>query len=332
MSFLKNILLAAVVAAGVVPAVAQGERCPLPVMVKVLEGECDLAGANEELLGNKLEQIVSAEGFGGSDMSHLCLTASVSETGKEVLGGTRPSVATTVDVYLVLTNLLTGEKFGSASVSLSGAGRNEAQAFRRALSQINTNNPGFQTFLRKARGKVFDYYDANMKSIAKQAVVLSNRGEYEKALYLLSSVPPCCPDYEAVGDAMLQVWQTYLDQDCAEKLSKAMAVWHSSQTEEAAKVAAAYLAGIDHKSACKDSAQALLDEISAKIGENIARQIEREDEDREFEKEQVRAAIDLKRAEIDAIRELALAYAQFVLGPAVANLTQPQPAPNVTIL
>ena len=108
-----------------------------------------------------------------------------------------------------------------------------------------------------------------------------------------------------------------------------MVAWHSAQNEDAAAVALAYLAAIDHKSACIESAQTLLEEISAKVGENIARSIRWQEEDRELNRERIHADVDLKRAEIDALRDLALA--QFVLGPALENLAEQQPAPIIDL-
>ncbi len=340
LDFIYRPVIAILTSAAIVStAVAQDTAdCRLPVMVKVNEGSCELSGPNVELLTNKLEQVVGSEGFGGSELSHLCLTASVSETDRQVISGSRPLITTRMDVYLVLSNVISGEKFGASSIAVSGAGRNDAQAFRKALAGINTANPDLSKFLTSARRKVFDYYEAHIPAIIQQSNVLANRGEYEKALFMLSTVPPCCKGYDSVGDAMLAVWQTYLDQDCAEKLAKATAVWRASQTDEAALMAASYLAAIDRKSACVEGADALLNEIAGKVGENIARVIAREDEDRAFEKEQVRAAIDMQREElaikrdkVDAIRQLALAYAQFVLGPVVNNLSQPQPAPVINV-
>lgn len=322
--------MAAAVALASASAGAQVRECELPVMVSVTESDCTLSGANIEMLQNKITQAVTTEGFGGSELSHLCLTVSVSETDKQVTSGTRPVVSQGIEIYLVLTNLLGGEKFGSTSIAVRGAGHNEAQALRKAISGINTSNRDLQRFLARARDKVTAYYAGHIPSIIRQSQVLATRGEYEKALYTLGTVPPCTPGYDDVADAMMAVWQTYIDKDCADKLSKAMAVWHAAQTEEAAMTAAAYLAAIDHRSACAEDARALLAEISGKIGENIARVIAREDEDRAFDKEQKRAEIDLRRQEIDAMRQLALAYAQYVLGPVVDNLTE-QPDINVIV-
>lgn len=320
---------------------AADESCPLAVMVLVDNSDGQISDSNAGLLHNKMEQAVASQGFGGSEMAPLYLKTSTSEIQKGVISGNRPIVSTQLDVYLVMGNLLgSGEEFGSTSFTVTGAGNNEAQAVQNALAKINTANSDLQKFLRNSHSKVFDYYRAHIPAIAKQARIIAKRGEYEKALYILSTVPPCCGDYGEVEDAMIDVWQEYIDVDCAAKLAKAQAIWRSAQTEEAAREAAEYIAAIDSRSRCAADAKVLLDEIAARIGENIARVIAREDEDRAFEKEKARADMDLRRQELDikreealAIRDIALGFAQNVLGAAVQNLGKSQePASSPTII
>lgn len=313
------------------------ETCPLPIMVMVDNSDGYLSEQNEKLLDAKLQQLVSSRGFGSSaELSHLCLRATVSDTGeKEVISGTRPMVVGSFDVYLVLTNLLSGENFGADNISVRGNGNNETQMLQRAMSRINPSNTELQRFLQNARVKVFDYYRSHIPSIISQALALSQRGNYDKALYLLSTVPPCVEGYDTVSAFMLKVFDEYLDVDCHEKLAAARSVWKATQNEEGAQAAAAYLAAIDHRSSCYSEAQELLAEISGKIDENIRRFIAREDEDRALEKELIRGEAELERKkvdndfalrqqEIDAIRQIAQAYVQSVIGPMIQQNGQSQ--------
>lgn len=307
---------------------AQDSGCEIPIMVSVREGNIP-DDTNLQHLADKLDRILTTQGFGGSELSHLCLEAVVSENDKEIISGSRPLVVTDLEVNLILSNVMSGEKFGSVSTSLKGTGKNESQAFRKALGQLNAHDDRYQKFLQRCRSKIMEYYRTHIPSIVRQSEILADRGEYEKALYGLASVPPCAEGYEAVGNALISVWQTYRDADCSAKLAKAKAVWHSSQTEEAGREAASYIAAIDRKSVCAEEADSLLAEISSVVGANIARVIRRQEEDRYFDKEMARTTVDLKRQEIDAIRELALAYVRNVVGPVVDNMTQ---KPDINII
>lgn len=335
---LKQIIIAgAVVVISCSHAAAQ-ETCPLPVMVKVDNADSNLSQANIKFLDSKLRQLVATRGFGSNaELSHLCLMASVSETGdKQVISGNRPVVSGSFDVYMVLTNLLSGENFGAENITIKGVGNTESQMMQSAMSRINPSNSELQTFLQNARVKVFDYYRSHIPSIISLAKAMSQRGEYEKALYMLSTVPPCVDGYDSVATAMLDVYYDYLDVDCHQKLAAARAAWAASQNEEGATVAAGYIAAIDHRSSCYAEAQELLAEIAGRVDENLRRVIAREDEDRAFEKELVRGEAELRRKqvendfelrqqEIEAIRQIGLAYAQTVIGEKARQSEAPKP-------
>lgn len=304
------------------------ETCPLPIMVAVDNSDETLSPANVKYLDSKLQQLVSYRGFGSkAELSHLCLVASVSETGdKQVISGNRPLVTGSFDVTIVLTNVLSGERFGADNITVSGSGNNEARMIQGAMSQINPANSDLQRFIQNSCVKVFDYYRSHIPSIIAQAKALSQRGEYNDALYLLSTVPPCVEGYDTIGSVMLATYQEYLNVDCNQKLMAARAAWEASQNEEGARVAAGYIAAIDPRSACYEEARELLDKISARIDENLRRIIAREDEDRALEHELIRGEADLKRKqvendfllrqqEIEALRQLYQVYAESVLKP-----------------
>ncbi len=302
------------------------ETCPLPIMVAVDNSNETLSSANVKYLDSKLQQIVAHRGLGSkAELSHLCLVASVSETGdKQVISGNRPLVTGSYDVMIVLTNVLSGEQFGADNITISGSGNNEASMIQGALSKINPANSDLQHFIQQSCVKVFDYYRSHIPAIIAQAKAMSQRGEYNDALYLLSTVPPCVEGYDTIGSVMLATYQDYLNVDCNQKLMAARAAWEASQNEEGAKVAAGYIAAIDPRSGCYEDARELLDKISGCIDENLRRIITRENEDRALEHELIRGEAELKRKqvenefllrqqEIEALRQLYQVYAESVL-------------------
>ena len=334
---LYRILLTGIAIIAGCSAMAQ-ETCPLPIMVQVDNADGSLSDANVRLLDSKLKQLVASKGYGSNaELSHLCLQASVSDNGdKQIISGNRKIVSGSYEIYLVLTNLLSGENFGAGNISVKGAGNSESQQMQAALSHVNPSNRDLQILLQNARIKVFDYYRSHIPSIINQALSESQRGNYDKALYILATVPPCVEGQDSVAAVMLRVYQEYLDVDCNKKLTAARAVWGASQNEEGASAAAAYIAAIDRRSSCYPEAQELLAEISSRIDENLRRIIAREDEDRALQQELIRGEADLRRqqvqndyelrqAEIEAIRQIGLAYAQTVIGDKIRNDRTPRP-------
>lgn len=305
----------------------KADSCPIPVMVKVLNPEENLSDQNINLLTNKLRHIVARDGFGSYDASYLCLVATVTENNKEVISGNRPLVVMYSELHLTLANIKSGEQFGSASINLSGTGNNEAQAFQRSFSKINRHNPEINGFLNNARDKVYAYYEKTVPAISKQADLMTQRGEYEEALFLLSCVPPCVGNYEQIEESIIKIWDTYVNRECEEQLARATAIWRSQKTREAALEAAAYIGAIKRESPCASQADALLAEIEAKLDAEYARQLALEDEQRELAKEQIHEEMNLKREEInirkmqiEAIRDIALSFPEGSINPLIDKL------------
>lgn len=274
--------------------------CIIPMMVFVPEQAEDIPLTAQNTLESKLRQMVTQNGMeGGAKFSNFCIVANPTEGSKEILNGIRPLVTLTVDLELFVGNNYTGEKFASTSVTINGAGRNEAKAYSNAFASVGSNNVQVQKFLKEAKRKVNEYYETQVTNIISQAKGYAIRREYEEALCLLTSVPTCCSKYSLVERCMLDIYQEYVDFDCAVKVNKARAIWNASQDKAGAALAGAYLASIDPASSCWDDALFLAEQIRARIGDNW-----------EFAKELQRDAVELERARIDAIRAIGVAFGQ----------------------
>lgn len=295
----KVILIIAMVAFCTFPMKAQND-CVIPMMVLVPEQVDSLAPMAQSKLESRLRQIVTQNGMdGGAQFANFSVVANLTEGSKEVTSGLRPLVTLTSELELYVGNNYTGDKFASTSIVLNGAGRNESKAYTAAFGSISTNNAQIQKFLKDAKRKVNDYYETQIPNILSQARGFSIRREYEEALCLLTSVPICCSKYPEVERCMLEIYQQYVDYDCAVKVNKARAIWNASQDKEGAALAGAYLASIDPASSCWDDALALAETIRTRIGD-----------DWEFSKELMRDSVMLEKAKIEAIRAIGVAFGQ----------------------
>lgn len=273
-------------------------ECTIPLVVLVAEQPEQLSDNSTQLLESKLRTAVTKNGMeGGVRFANFSLVARVMDGSKEVLKGKRPLVAQTFDIELFVGNNHTGEKFASTTITAGGSGVNEAKAFKAAMAKMDASNKDLQKFLADAKRKITLYYDNEADAIVKQAQSLALRNEFEEALCLLVSVPTCSGGYAKVEQAMLDVWQQYVDYDCSVKIAKARAVWNAAQNAEAAALAGAYLASIDPSSACRGEALELADEIKARIGDEW-----------ELYKEITRESVALEKNRIEAIRAIGVAY------------------------
>lgn len=278
---------------------AQGD-CVIPMMVLVPEQVDELAPMAQSKLESKIRQMITMNGMeGGASFSNFCVVANMIEGSKEVTSGLRPLVTITSELELFVGNNYTGEKFASTAITVSGAGRNESKAYSAAFGTINSSNKQIQKFLNDAKRKVVHYYETQIPQIIAQARSFAIQRNYEEALCLLSSVPTCCSKYPEIERCMLQLYQEFADYDCAVKVSKARAIWNSTQDKDGASLAGAYLASIDPATSCWDDALSLAETIRLRIGD-----------DWEFSKELMRDSVMLEKARIDAIRAIGVAFGQ----------------------
>lgn len=295
----KTILAIGIAILYVLPMKTQND-CIIPMMVLVSQQTESLAPMAQSKLESRLRQIVTQNDMdGGVQFANFCIVANLTEGTKEVTSGLRPLVTLTSELELYVGNNYTGDKFASSSIVLRGAGPNESKAYTAAFSSINTSNTQIQKFLKDAKRKVNEYYETQVPNILRQAKGFSIRREYEEALCLLTSVPTCCSRYAEVEQCMLEIYQQYVDYDCAVKVNKARAIWNASQDKEGAVFAGAYLASIDPASSCWNDALLLAETIRSRIGD-----------DWEFSKELMRDSVMLEKDKIEAIRAIGVAFGQ----------------------
>ena len=276
------------------------QDCVIPMMVIVSQQVEPLAPMAQNKLESRIRQIVTQNGLdGSSEFSNFCLVANIVEGSKEITSGLRPIVTVTGELELYVGNNYTGEKFASTAITIKGAGRNEPKAYTAAFGGVNANNAQIQKFLRDAKLKIDQYYESQIPNIIKQARGLAIRCDFEEALCLLTSVPVCCNNYPDVERCMLEIYQSYVDYDCAVKVNKARAIWNASQDKSGASIAGAYLALIAPGSSCWEDALALAESIRIRIGD-----------DWEFSKELMRESVMLDKAKIEAVRAIGVAYGQ----------------------
>ena len=288
------------------PALAQ-EQCEFPLMIVVPDQTVELSPMAVTQLTSKIRQAVTLNGMaGGANYSNFCIKANLVEISKQATSGLRPLITVTTSMELVVENTRSGEKFSSTTVNLSGAGKNDKMAYMAAISSLNPQNTALQSFMKSAKKKIVNYYDSQTGNIIRQAKTLATQQDFEQALYLLTSIPTCINNYDAVEAAILSTFQTFVNQDCTAKINKARHAWNASQDREGAKIAGAYLAAINPAAQCYDDAMELADEIRQRIGEEW----EWAKDLKDFGKEMARSQVELEKIRIEAARAIGEAYAE----------------------
>ncbi|WNJ17554.1 hypothetical protein [Pontibacter sp. G13] len=182
----------------------------------------------------------------------------------------------TVDVYLSLSvQYIYGDIiFHTTELQLQGTGRNRDQAINDVIRNIKPSDRRWGGFLRATQDNIVEYYDHACEHIIGQAQELEDLGDNFKALCLLWPIPREVECYEEVRETTIRLYDKYLDKYC----ERLILVAKTFKAENNYEAAAAVLRLINPVSACKEDAEALIDELGEQVDEDrdVDREIERE--------------------------------------------------------
>lgn len=266
-----------------------------------------MPAAARQSLANKLTQVVTKNGLGGTHNARFIISANVLVSTKNILPGPPPQHVYTLDVTLYIGDGFEGTVFASTNITVKGVGKNQTKAYKTALKNIRTNNPEIAAFVKEGKEKIIQYYKDNCDMIIKDAQVLADQNKYDEAIFKLTTVPNACEEcYNKAMNAVKPIFQKKIDMDCKQKLAEATGVWNAAQDMEAAEKAGAILASINPDASCYGQAKALSNKIAAKVKQIDAREWKYVMKEQQQESERIKA-----------IRDIGVAYGK---GPK-ANVT-----------
>ena len=275
------------------------QDCDVPLNVIVPNQIESLDATSESQIRNKLKHIAVQNGIGGGNFSPFALTVSFDVTNKEILPGATTKYAYVFNVNLFIVDTQDQKIYASTSTEVRSVGNSQTKAYVAAIKKISPNNKDIQAFVATGRQKMMDYYNRNYFTIIKKAQSYATLRDYEKALFLLMSIPECCTGYDKVLAEVKNVYQQFVDFKCASNLAQAQAAWASGFTRENASVAGVFLSEIYPDASCYADAQELFKEIKEHMGKEW-----------DFKLKQWDDKISVEKQRLEHMREIVLAYAQ----------------------
>lgn len=251
--------------------------------------------AARSMLANKLSQIITAGGMGGSAFNQrFIMTANINLLTKDMTATAPPMHAYTLEITLYVGDGIEGTKFASHSVTVKGVGENENKAYIAALKMLKTNDPAYQTFLTTGKNKIIEYYNTKCDFILKDAQTLATQNQYEEAIFKLTSVPDVCKAcYDKCMTAVGPIYKKQIDRACKVKLAEANNIWAANQTVDAGNEAGEILSTVDPDAACYPEVKALSNKIAARVKELDAREWKYILKDQQQESERIKAMRDI---------------------------------------
>lgn len=218
-------------------------------------------------LEDKMHQIITTAGISDNAINRrFALTSTVSVLKKDIMSGLPARVSQTLEITFYVKDVIDRKEYGHATLSSVGVGLNENKAFIMAFSNLKPGNPKVQKMIEDSKELIVAYYRTNIDNIIADAYILVQQGQFDKALYQIAQVPDVCTDCTAkCRKATIDIYQKKIDCAGDKLLQSAKAAWNAEPNVDGAVKASRFLAKIDLLAACQPQADALMEEMKAKV-------------------------------------------------------------------
>jgi hypothetical protein len=267
-----------------------------------IEGLTPSAQSN---LQNKLSQIATKSGMGGSSLNNrFIITSNVVVLTKDITPTAPPMHAYTLEITLYIGDGIEGTLFSSTSVTLKGVGETETKAYMSALKNLKVDDTKYKNFIEQGKNKIIEYYNSKCDFILKEADMLVSQNEFDAAIEKLVSIPEVCKEcFDKAMDKVGPIYQQQIDRQCKMDLAEAKNLWNANQDNYGADQVSYFLGRIDPNSSCYKEALQFSDVIAKRIKELDKREWD-------FKLKQQQDNVDIKKAQIEAARAIGVAYGQ----------------------
>lgn len=265
--------------------------------------------AGYSLLENKLSQIATSKGLGGSSgVGHFIISAKIDIISKDIIAGPPTMIAENVDITLVIADAYAQVKFASVSVSLKGVGTNETKAITEAIKTLNPNKPEIQMFIENGKNKIIEYYNSKCDFLIKEAQSLEAQSKFDEAIFKLMLIPDVSKDcYSNALEVVAPIYKKKIENDCQKLLTSAKGAWATTQDTDAATKATEYLGKIDPSASCYGEAKEFLKQIDKVMEQKLQR-------DWDFQMKAYQDGVDIEKQKVEAYKQVGVAVGEGLKG------------------
>ncbi len=208
----------------------------------------------------KIKSILSTNDWKEDWQTQFTLHSNFTVGEKQVVeGGMQKLTVCKFTLELELKNWILNSTLHKETFMLTGTGMALQDAFGNAINKANDKQ--FSDFLSKSQTKIIAYYEKECKKIMENASKEEEKGNFEKAILLLSAIPDegvsCSKDAEAMKEEALYAYQ---NAQCKQKLLEAKILAASQKYEEALQK----LAQIPSETECQKNRDEMIDQIAKK--------------------------------------------------------------------
>ena len=247
---------------------------------------------------NKLHQMLTSNGIASLDVfNDFLLTVVANPVEKIIAPGNPAQIIQSLDFTFYIVDANRQLIYATHTISSKGVGASEARSYIDAMKRVNVKSKDVSAFLDNGRLKIISYYEEEADNIFAKVQLLAKQHKFDEAFYNLCSFPSECSRYLESLQLGNDIYQSYVNYTAQVNLNKAKAVWAASQDASGAAEAGAYLVEILPEASVYGEAQALYNEIKAKVLE-----------DWKWEMKVYQDGVNLEEQRINAWKEVGIAY------------------------
>jgi hypothetical protein len=223
------------------------------------------------VLADKIQSIVTQNGMGGEEgASRFMVFPSVVVTSKNITSSAPIQTMLNLSLTLYVADYIDKKTFSTTTVTLKGVGASESKAYHNAFKSLK-NSDKMEKFLATGKKAIISYYNDHCDFIEQQIKSKAAQGDYSGAIILATQVPETSKDcYSKLQGLIPELYKTYINNVCAERLTKARAAWAKKDVDSALN----QLSVILPNTSCFEDADSLINEIKLSVDEDKKRIIE----------------------------------------------------------
>jgi hypothetical protein len=262
----------------------------------VLDSENKMPVESKNQLNNKLIQIASAQGIGGSSINpRFILAVKTNVLSKDIIPGPPQMIAMNIEFVFFIGDATDNKIFSTCTINTKGVGINENKAYISAIQMVNTRNAELLKLTETGKSAIASFYTSQCNILQEKVKGLERKQDFEAAIYELMQVPDVSKECYTLSQKMIApIFQKQIDKQGSLKLSEAKAKWASAPNAAGAQEIATILSAIDPSSTSFKEVEILATNIRKKIESDEKKkwefELQKQSEDKKIEQQRIESA------------------------------------------
>lgn len=257
------------------------------------------------LLKTRMQRIIADDGYSdNSGLDRFVLMAKCDVLGKDIMPSTPPRISQELEITFLVADIIENKVYGSSSMTVKGIGANETKAFSNAFQKVSAQNPKLKSLLGEAKEKIIDYYTNHCVEVERTASTLASTGQYDKAIFLLVSVPNVCSDcFEKCQSLAAGIYQRKIDAQGRSILEAAKSLWAANSSSTTAMQIGEMLGQINPQADNYAEVESFRNAVASKLAADAKREWDMQT--RRYKDNQA-----FKRSIVNACRDIGVTFAK----------------------